>query len=83
MTRKAKKGRRARAGDFPLGFGRHRGQPIREVPESYLQWAIRPGSRVAAADQWAIRRFFEECERDHPGHVPPMDNPKKGGGSDV
>ena len=43
--------------DFTLSFGRHRGQPLRSVPRSYLRWALTQ-STLDPSDLWAIREFL-------------------------
>lgn len=37
-----------------LGFGRHRGRPIDEVPEDYLRWLLAESDRLSPATRAAI-----------------------------
>jgi len=45
--------------DYVLGFGKHRGNPLREIPVSYLQWVVRHFD-----DLWPdTRQAMESCLR--------------------
>ncbi len=56
-----KRPRKARFGDFPLGFGRFVGRPIATVPPDYLDWALKARG-VPAADKWAIGQWLRSRE---------------------
>jgi hypothetical protein len=47
-------------GDFVLGFGRHRGKPLKEVPISYLLWILDNFEDLWPQTRKAIEKYLGE-----------------------
>jgi hypothetical protein len=43
-----------------MPFGKHRGQPLENIPSDYLSWVLR---KAEAADEWLKARIREEMDR--------------------
>lgn len=44
--------------NWPLAFGKHAGEKLKDVPLSYLEWLAGCDSKSLATDSWTARRYL-------------------------
>lgn len=55
-----------------MPFGKHKGEPLSEVPDDYLEWCLEKMERLS---DYCRHAFEEEMDRRYPPAPPPPKSP--------